>query len=405
MSKTLSVVVIGRSLNLQERVQLRAATATPLALLAELPNAPEALEELRRLRPQVALLLLNGQAEQSWPLLEGLRHDLPETAVFCACQQPAAELLWQSMPAHAPHGTLDGALEFLQQPLLLEELAAAFAKVEARGAEPALPRLGKVIAVYASKGGCGTTFVAANLAASLARVANARTCLVDLNLQAGDQPLYLGLQPTHSLADVVRNFDGLDEQMLAGYLTPRTERLSLLAAPTEGAGGDEVKVAHVTRVLALLRTQMEYIVLDLPRALDETTVGALDAADERLLLLAFDIPTIRSAKRALEHFKRLGYDRQRVKLVVNRYEQTPGFDLKQVEQVLEHKIYATLVNDPAAVASINVGEPLVLGKTPAPVVRDFQALARRLSGQRMVEDDSLAGGGRGNWFLFGRQRN
>ncbi len=402
MLKTLSVVIVGRSLNLQERVLLRSACQTPLALLAELPSATltatQLFEELNRLRPQAAFVLLNGEPQQSFQLVARIRQELPDTAVICASEHASAEVILKALRA--------GALECLSQPLLLAEVTAVFSKLEQQLQQPVEKPPGKVIAVYASKGGCGATFVAANLAASLARVAQARTCLVDLNLQAGDQPLYLGLQPVATLSDVVQNFDKLDEHLLASYLTPRTDRLALLAAPSESGREEEVKVAHVMRVLALLRARMDYVVLDLPRTLDETTIGALDSADERIVLLTFDIATIRSAKRALDLFKRLGYDRERIKLVVNRYEKTPEFDLKQVEKVLESKVYATLANDyPAAIASINMGEPLVLGKTQPPITQDFYQLAGQLSGQRLAEDEAaqMARGGRSSWFLFGRR--
>lgn len=400
--KTLSVVIIGRNLNLQERVLLRSACQIPLAILAELasvtPRTTQIFEELNRLRPQAALVLLNGELQQPFELVERIRHELPDTAVICASENASAEVILKTLRA--------GALEFLSLPLMLEELTVVFSKLEQQFQRPVEKTLGKVIAVYASKGGCGTTFVASNLAASLARVAQAQTCLVDLNLQAGDQPLYLGLGPTATLSDVVHNFDKLDEQLLAGYLTPRTDRLSLLAAPTECGREEEVKVAHIMRVLSLLRARMDYVVLDLPRGLDETTIGALDNADERVLLVTLDIPTIRSAKRALDLFKRLGYDRERIKVVVNRYEKTPEFDLKQVEKVLAAKIYATLANDyPAAIASINMGEPLVLNKTQPLITQDFYRLAGLLSGKLSVQEEISQGtfSGRSSWFLFGRR--
>jgi pilus assembly protein CpaE len=400
--KTLSVVIVGRNLNLQERVLLRSACQTPLAILAELTGttqtATQIFEELNRLRPQAALVLLNGELQQPFQLVERIRQELPGTAVICASENASAEVILKTLRA--------GALEFLSLPLVLEELTAAFAKLEQQFQRPVEKTPGKVIAVYASKGGGGTTFVASNLAASLARVAQAQTCLVDLNLQVGDQPLYLGLEPTTTLSDVVHNFDKLDEQLLASYLTPRTDRLSLLAAPTESGREEEVKVAHVMRVLTLLRARMDYVVLDLPRGLDETTIGALDSADERVLLLTLDIPTIRSAKRALDLFKRLGYDRERIKVVVNRYEKTPEFDLKQVEKVLAAKIYATLANDyPAAIASINMGEPLVLSRTQPLLTQDFYQLAALLSGKLSVQEEISQGtfSGRSSWFLFGRR--
>src|SRR5205807_8805345 len=51
---------------------------------------------------------------------------------------------------------------------------------------------GRVLAVFSSKGGTGTTFIATNVAAAL----GAPTVLVDLNLQAGDLGLFLDRKST-----------------------------------------------------------------------------------------------------------------------------------------------------------------------------------------------------------------
>jgi len=399
VSKAISVVVIGRSLNAQERLRLRSASQTPLAIMAELPNVPQALDELNRLRPQAALVLLNGEMNHSFQLVERIHQELPETAVICSSDDNSPEVILQSFRS--------GAMEFLRQPLVESEIAAVFAKIEQTAARPEESR-GRVIAVYASKGGCGTTFVTANLAASLARLSRKRACVIDLNLQAGDQPLYLGLEPNYSIHDVVRNFDRLDDQLIASYLTQRSKYLALLAAPTEIGKDEDVRVDHVTRAISLLRAQMEYVVIDPPRMLNEMTISALDAADDLILLMTLDVPAIRSAKRALDIFARLGYDRSRVKVVVNRYAKMPEFDLKQVGKVLETDVFATISNDyQAAISSINVGEPLVLSKAQSRIVLDFGNLASKLSGIRLPSEspEPNARPNRGGWTsLFGAKR-
>lgn len=399
MSKAISVVVIGRSLSQQERTHLRSSSQTPLAIVAELPNAPQVLDELNRLRPQAALVLLNGDLNHSFQLVERIHQELPETAVICSSEDNSPEVILQSFRS--------GAIEFLRQPLAENEIATVFAKIEQSVSRPEETHLGRVIAVYASKGGCGTTFVTANLAASLARLTRKRACVVDLNLQAGDQPLYLGLEPNYSIHDVVRNFDRLDDQLLANYLTQRSKLLALLAAPTEIGKDEDIRVEHVTRAIALLRAQAEFVLIDPPRMLNEITIAALDAADDLILLLTLDIPAIRSAKRTLDIFTRLGYDRKRIKVVINRYSKTPEFDLKQVEKVLETKVFATIANDyQAAIASINVGEPLVLSKTQSRMIQDFSAMAVKLTGVRsQAEMPAPERPVRGGWTtLFGGRR-
>ncbi len=84
-----------------------------------------------------------------------------------------------------------GAREFLRLPLIKEEFRTVLERVCEFCAvrEEAPKKLGRTVAVFSSKGGCGTSFIATNLAASM----GAPTVLVDLNLQAGDLPLFLGV--------------------------------------------------------------------------------------------------------------------------------------------------------------------------------------------------------------------
>lgn len=366
---------------------LRNYSRNPLAIVAELPNAPQVLDELNRLRPQAALFLLSGDLTHSFQLVERIRQELPDTAVICSSEDNSTEVILQSFRS--------GAFEFLRQPLSEAEITNVFEKLAQRR-PPEETHLGRVFAVYASKGGCGTTFVAANLAASIAKLTGKKVCVLDLNLQAGDQPLYLGLEPSYSIHDVVRNFDRLDDQLLGNYLTQRSKLLSLLAAPTEIGKDEDIRVEHVTKIISLLRTHVDYVIIDPPRILNEITVAALDAADEMILLLSLDIPAIRSAKRSLDIFNRLGYDRNRIKVVVNRFSRTPEFDLRQVEKVLEARVFATIANDyQAAIGSINVGEPLVLSKTQSKIINDVRKMVEKLIDIGPGTDTGTGSGGAG----------
>ena len=381
VSRAISIVVIGRSLSQQERACLRSASQMPLSIVAELPSAPQAIDEVHRLRPQVALVMLNGELSSNFQLIERLCKENPETAIVCSSEN--SDVFLQAFRL--------GAREFLRQPLNESEAADVFKRI-GQGAESVSKQFGRVIAVYSSKGGGGTTFVTANLAASLARLSRKRACIVDLNLQAGDQPLYLGLEPTYSIFDVVRNYDRLDEQLLASYLTQRTpsaQNVSLLAAPNEVGRDEDVRVEHIMRIITMLRMQMDYVLLDPQHTLSEITISALDAANDLMLLLTLDIPSIRSAKRSLDIFTRLGYDKKRIKVVLNRYTKIPEFEISQIERVLETQIFAIISNDyPSAIASINVGEPLVQSKPQSRLAREFINLASRLSGIQAPEESA-----------------
>jgi len=164
----------------------------------------------------------------------------------------------------------------------------------------------------------GTSFIATNLAACV----SSKSILVDLNLQAGDLPLFLGVDPKYSMADMAEKRSRLDENLINSLVTPYSSHLSLLAAPRSADSADEIEPQHVFEVLQKLRESFDYIVLDPQHTFDSITLAALDQSDEIILVLTLDIPAIRSTQRALEIFDRLGYPRKKVRIVRESLEQT-----------------------------------------------------------------------------------
>ncbi len=395
MLRSISVVIIGRSLTPQERTQMRSTKGVPISIIAELPNNLQTLEQVSRLRPHAAMVMLNGDMPKSMQLVEKLKQDAPETAIICSSDDPTSDVILQSFRM--------GATEFLRLPLNDMEISEVFTKIEqtkVRTSEE--DQKGRVIAVYSSKGGCGTTFVTANLAVALSRLTRQTSTIVDLNLQAGDQPTYLGIETTaYTIYDVVRNFDRLDVELLKNYLTSRG-KISLLAAPTEIGRDEDVRPEHITQIITMLRSEPGNILIDPQHSLSENTIAALDLADDLILLVTLDIPSIRSAKRALDIFRRLGYERDRIKVVLNRFSKSPEFETKQIEKVLEHKIDHLLSNDyKAAISSINMGEPLVQSKTQSKLQNEFINLASKLA--NIKTEDEVDVTSRSSWFSFGRK--
>jgi pilus assembly protein CpaE len=200
--------------------------------------------------------------------------------------------------------------------------------------------------------------------------------LVDLNLQAGDLPLFLGVDSKYSLADMAENRTRLDDSLITSLTTPCSSNLSLLAAPKDADSADEIKPEHVFEVLQRLRESYEYVVLDPQHTFDSITLAALDQADEILLVLTLDIPAIRSTQRALEIFDRLGYPRKKIRIVVNRWSKQIDLDLRQVEKFLGEPVIGFVPSDyQTAVTSINLGQPLVQSEPNSKIAQEIRRIA------------------------------
>ena len=326
--------------------------------------------ETARLRPSAVIVNLDHLGEPGVKLVQRLVNDFNNTAVICSSRESSPDLILRSMRA--------GARDFIRLPINDEELSTVIERtnefaVEHASAQPA--KRGRAIAVFSSKGGCGVSLLATNLA----MLQTTPTVLLDLNLQSGDLELMLGVRPKFSLADIVDNRDRLDDALLASYLTPRSKNVSLLAAPLKAENAEDIEPRHIYEVMELLRQRFDTLIIDTPHSFDAVTISALDHADQILLVLTLEIHAIRSTRRALELFDRLGYPRKKIRVVVNRWSKNIELDQKQIEDFLGERVVGFVQSDyRAAVNSINLGQPLIESAPTSKVTTDLRTLSAKL---------------------------
>jgi len=372
MKRTLTFIVLSRDA-IDAKELSRALGAHPgTSLLMTSDDAEQVFTETSRLRPSAVVINLNHMGEPALKLVQRIVSECSSTAVICASRDSSPDLILRSMRA--------GARDYIRLPINDDELTTVVERTATFATEHAddePKKRGHVIAVFSSKGGCGTTLIAANLAMTQKNP----TVLVDLNLQSGDLELLLGLKPKFSLADVVENRERLDDALLASYITPHSKNLSLLAAPMKAESAEDIEPKHIYEVMELLRHRYDNVIIDTPHNFDSATISALDHADQILVVLTLEIHAIRSTRRALEIFDRLGYPRKKVRIVVNRWSKNIELDQKQVEDFLGERVIAFIQSDyRAAVNSINLGQPLVASAPNSIVTADLHSLAGKLFG-------------------------
>src|SRR5262245_15303125 len=379
MTQPISLVVFTYGLDNFKEIRAALGNDSRARLLAGGTDPEQLYDEVVRLKPTAAIIVLGANSDQPLKLIRRMTAECPSTAIISAAQNPSGDQILQSLRS--------GAREFLNLPIRAEELKTVLDRIGEfdSGRVEAPKNKGRMIAVFSSKGGCGTSFIAANLAAATA----ASTCLVDLNLQAGDLPLFLGVDPKYSIADMAENRARLDEALVASFITPHSSRLSLLAAPKEADSADEIEPEHVFEVLQRLRECYEYLVIDPQHTFDAITLAALDQADEIVLVLTLDIPAIRSTQRALAIFDRLGYPRKKVRIVVNRWSKQIDLDLHQVEKFLGEPVVSFIPSDyQTAVTSINLGQPLVQSEPNSRIATEIKRIAHTITGRVAIAEPS-----------------
>jgi pilus assembly protein CpaE len=238
---------------------------------------------------------------------------------------------------------------------------------------------GQVFAMLGAKGGVGTTTLAVNLATELEKEAVGSTLLIDLHFGGGDAAVMLGAEPRFTVFDALQNIHRLDASILHGLVTPTRAGVHLLASADRSLA-DARPAEGVTTILALAARLYRYVVVDVP----EADIGSLEALGDttRVVVVANqELPTIRRAGRLVASLQER-HGKDRVSVVINRFDQKSDIGIKDVEQVVKCRIRHSVPSDyRLALRAQNVGRPLALDNHNR-LAAAFRDLARDMAGVR-----------------------
>jgi pilus assembly protein CpaE len=237
-------------------------------------------------------------------------------------------------------------------------------------------------------GGAGRTTIATNRALALKKETNGRVCLVDANLQFGDVGVLLNLNPKNrSMYDAVDGGEP-DAEITNSVVIDHSTGIRVLLAPPSPEGADLVTPAYLRKMVDHLRDTHDFVVVDLPAALNDHSLAIMDAADQIVVLTALEITTIKNVRLFLEVADQLEYDRSKIRLVVNRSDSAQGIRIADVEASIRRSIDGTIVSDGRlAVLAVNRGVPFVVSHPDGALSRDVVKLARTLAGDAIAAKD------------------
>lgn len=272
-----------------------------------------------------------------------------------------------------------GAADYVDAFELETELTAALNRIaigHGKQSEPA-----RTIVVMAPSGGSGASTVAANIATVLASK-HKTALLLDLKLHHGDLSALLDLKPAHNLAELCRTEGGFDRSMFERSLVSHENGVRLLAPPQQFADVGLVSVEGVRQALNMGRALFPYVVVDLDNSYTPEQVQVLQQADVILLVMRLDFTCLRNARRTLDQLEQLGIDRERVRVVVNRYGQAKEVPAKQAEASLGVRIAHYIPEDSKTVnRANNNGTPVVQESPSARVSKSLVQLATSVNGR------------------------
>jgi pilus assembly protein CpaE len=376
-----------------------------LLVVGSARTGAEAVQRAQELRPDIVLMDINMPDMDGIEACRQIAQSSPRTRVMMMSVQSDTAYLKQAMNA--------GAREFLIKPFDYDELINAIRRVHAaeptpaelaaiaapqrlqderkEAARAAAVRTGVVVAVLGVKGGAGASTVATNLALALRESRRADVLLIDADMLFGDLDVLLDLHPPHRILDVLEMFDPDDPDLVRRMVTEHRSGISFLAGPAGPELAELVLPELMGSLLQTVRSNHDYVVIDLGSRYEGLSPQLLEAADRILVTLTPEVTAVKNANLLLGGKHLRPYPVAKVIPLVNKYNQTWGIDPEAIGKALGRPVGAVIPADgPAMLDAANRGQPVVMAAPRARAARPFLALEKLIPSAEELARERMA---------------
>ncbi len=310
------------------------------------------VRQLTAQKPDLVFLVGFEPAEPHYiQEVEKLCLALPHAAIVALHPQTESELLLSLMRAGVREVVVDSASETLQQVIERVHLHAKGASISQ----------GRVFGFVSSKGGDGSSFIAANLAFALSQEPDTRVLAVDVSLPFGDLDMYLtGDNHPQDLSDISSQSDRLDRSLLDSMVQHLSPTLDLIPSPTTFEKIVHIEPERVSELIHIAANFYDYILVDFGLSFDQVIILALDHLDEFCIVCTPSLPSLRRAGQLLKLWKEFEKPMLRIEIILNRADTSIRISSTEMEKVIGRPINHRFPSDPEAVQeSLLIGQSLL----------------------------------------------
>ena len=242
----------------------------------------------------------------------------------------------------------------------------------------------RLIVVYSPKGGAGTTTVAVNVALAIAARGADQVAVVDFTPMSGHVATHLDLTPKLTLADLMRDSQGLisPEILRTTYLTRHVGGVLVLAGAPDVTPTPLMSGPEATRILEGLLDAVPIVVVDLGSHLDERVVAAIDMADDMVVVVTPDFPALKAVHSFFEYLETSVSAASEPTVVVNETYALQTLTPADIENALGRRAAIRIPYDPLLyLRAANQGTPVFAGAPTSQPARRFDQLTAILLGE------------------------
>ena len=149
----------------------------------------------------------------------------------------------------------------------------------------------------------------------------------------------------------------------------------MLAAPARPDQAQSVTAEFLADVYEVLRGTYEYIIVDTPPAFTPEVIATIDVSSSVCMVGMLDALSLKNTRLGLETLELMGYESDRVWIVLNRANTSVGINRTDVVSILGRAPDVLIPSHRDIASSVNEGAPVVISQKRSDAARAFEALA------------------------------
>jgi pilus assembly protein CpaE len=179
----------------------------------------------------------------------------------------------------------------------------------------------------------------------LGRENGRKVLLSDFDVDAGMISFLMKVKSPYSILDAVNNLHRLDTSYWKALVSNGIPGLEIMPSCSALASRALPKQEQLRHIIGFMRSNYDFSVLDLGRALNRMAVTAIEELDETYLVTTLEVPALHQAKQIVQTLLDSGYGKSRLRLVLNRVPKRVDVTPEELEKMLGLPTFAMLPND------------------------------------------------------------
>ncbi len=331
-------IVICPDQELATRLESAIAATGEVSVGRTLHSYPSSVDLVRTLRAQAPEIVFMSfeSLDKAVELVKFLESESGGTQIIAVHRTMDPKILRETMRI--------GVREFVTDPFDRQSVMDALRTVnELIQRKPlTIESTNQIFAFLPSKAGVGTSTIALNVSAAMARQPDMRVLLADFDLNSGMLRFMLKLLNEYSVTDAAENALRMDEHLWPQLVTS-IKTMDVLHA---GRINPNLRIDsnQIRAIVDFTRRNYQALAFDLSGNLERYSLELMQEAKRVLLVCTPEIPSLHLAREKMNFLKTLDLD-SRISVILNRCQKKGLFTKQQVEEILGVPVVKSFAND------------------------------------------------------------